>query len=314
MIYEYALEPELVATWTDRREFRYFVERFGLGQGRVVSRYPKRWTRLVWEAFDGTGDLDRKRLEELLARLSERMVRRRDARWDPALAGWLANAERENGRRPFHAILARANPRGHPSVVVGADVDEDSVPRWAVPRGLSVPRKAAAMADAVAPALRCSSIVIFVDPHFGPERPRHRRPFEAFLERILRQRPGHPPNRVEVHTSAVGTGTESFFRGECQARLRRCIPEGMRIVVRRLHQRTGGEMLHNRYILTDLGGVAFGVGLDDGDDGENDDLTLMDRAQYELRWSQYAGDPPAGFGQEETPVEVEGERRLPKDA
>jgi hypothetical protein len=82
-------------------------------------------------------------------------------------------------------------------------------------------------------------------------------------------------------------------------------------VVRRLGQKTGGEKLHNRYILTDLGGVAFGVGLDEGDDGETDDLTLMDRALYELRWSQYDGDPPPGFEQEETPVEVEGTRRLP---
>jgi hypothetical protein len=83
----------------------------------------------------------------------------------------------------------------------------------------------------------------------------------------------------------------------------------MRIVVRRLNQRAGGERLHNRYILTDLGGIAFGVGLDDGGDGETDDLSLMDRAQYELRWSQYAGDPPGEFDQAEAPVELQGTRR-----
>ena len=84
----------------------------------------------------------------------------------------------------------------------------------------------------------------------------------------------------------------------------------MRIVVRRLNQKAGGERLHNRYILTDLGGVAFGIGLDDGNDGETDDLILMDRAQYELRWSQYAGDPPQEFDQAELPVEVDGTRKL----
>jgi hypothetical protein len=126
---------------------------------------------------------------------------------------------------------------------------------------------------------------------------------------MLRHRPGNPPDRVEVHTSAAGTGTEEFFKGECHARLRRCIPDGMRIVVRRLNQRAGGERLHNRYILTDLGGIAFGVGLDDGGDGETDDLSLMDRAQYELRWSQYAGDPPGEFDQAEAPVELQGTRR-----
>jgi hypothetical protein len=310
MIYEYALEPELVATWTDRRDFRYFVERFGLGQGRIVSRYPKRWTRLVWDAFDGAGELDRKRLEELLARLSECMVRRADIHWDPASASWLDNAEREHERRPFHAIVARANPRGHPRVLVGADLDERSEPLWAASRGRSVQREAGAMADAVAPALRSSSVVIFVDPYFGPERSRHRRPFEAFLERMLKDRPGRAPERVEVHTAAEETGTEDFFRGECHARLRRCVPEGMRIVIRRLGQKAGGEKLHNRYVLTELGGIAFGVGLDDGDDGETDDLTLLDREVYELRWSQYNGDPPPGFDQDEASVEVIGTRKL----
>lgn len=69
-------------------------------------------------------------------------------------------------------------------------------------------------------------------------------------------------------------------------------------------------MLHNRYILTDLGGVAFGIGLDDGKKGETDDITLMNRDLYELRWSQYGGDPPSGFEQEGDSIEVEGTRRF----
>ena len=92
-------------------------------------------------------------------------------------------------------------------------------------------------------------------------------------------------------------------------RLRRCVPEGMRVVIRRLTQKPDGERLHNRYILTDLGGVAFGVGLDDGGAGETDDLTLLERAVYELRWGQYGGNPPTEFLQEEEPFEVVGQRK-----
>ena len=40
--------------------------------------------------------------------------------------------------------------------------------------------------------------------------------------------------------------------------------------VRRLKQKQDGEKLHNRYILTDLGGVTFGTGLDEGKKGETD--------------------------------------------
>ena len=110
MIHEYALEPELVATWTDPSDCRYFKESFGLGQGRVVSRYPKRWKRLVWDAFCGNNDLAQKRLEELLVHLSERMVRRSNIQWDANSTSWLENAEREHERYPFHAILAQKQP------------------------------------------------------------------------------------------------------------------------------------------------------------------------------------------------------------
>jgi hypothetical protein len=51
--------------------------------------------------------------------------------------------------------------------------------------------------------------------------------------------------------------------------------------------------LHNRYILTDIGGVSFGVGLDDGIDGETDEVTVLEDMTYQFRWAQFAGPAPA---------------------
>ena len=193
MIYEYALEPDLVATLTDRRDFRYFIDSFGFDRGRIVSRYPKSWQRRVWNAFESTDDFGRKRLDELLRHLSERMVQRHNTHWEPDRTIWLENAEGEHERRPFHAILARTNPRGEADVMTPNQISEGQTQLWTVRRGCPVPRKAVDMANAVAPLLRCSSTVIFVDPHFGPERPRYRRPFEAFLDRMVHRRPGADP-------------------------------------------------------------------------------------------------------------------------
>ena len=105
MIQEYALEPELVASWHDPVLARFFIDQFGYGTGRVVSRYPKKWRKLVWEAFQATfgataGDIRRKRIEELLAQLTMPVVRRPGCIWNAA-RGWLENAEQENARRPF---------------------------------------------------------------------------------------------------------------------------------------------------------------------------------------------------------------------
>jgi hypothetical protein len=303
MIYEYALEPELVATWGNRHDYRYFVERFGIGQPRIVSRYPKRWTRLVWQAFHSDDDLERTRMVELLQRLSERMVHRRGYLWDQERT-WFENARTEHERAPFHAIVARENPGGHPRALVGADLNAIT-PLWAMPRGVAIARRATDMAAAVAAMLRIAEIVVFVDPYFGPDSLRHRRALEAFLRAMTDGRAVDGPVRLEVHTSADEdrTGTRVFFEAECQRRLPGCLPAGVRLTVVRLAERPRGAQLHNRYILTDVGGVLFGVGLDDGDDGETDDLHLLDRAQYEERWRQYVGDELA-FDRPEPPVEI----------
>ena len=310
MIYEYALEPELVATWADRAVGRYFLGKFGLGQPRVVSRYPKRWRRLVWEAFKSDNEVERARMTELLNRLSQTMVQRRDGSWSPG-AAWLQNAEDEDARVPFHAILATTNPRGHAKVLV-PDETVDAAPLWAVPRGCIVPRTATAMAAAVASMLRIADVLVFVDPHFGPENGRHRRSLKQFLRLVLDARPGEAPRRVEVHSSA-DKSTMAFFRGACSQQLPRCIPRGMRVEMVRLRQREGGERLHNRYILTDVGGVTFEGGLDDGNPGETDDIQLLDRAPYEVRWQQYAAEPPA-FDRPEGNVQIEGTAGLPSSS
>ncbi|MDE2999673.1 MAG: hypothetical protein OXU79_11410 [Gemmatimonadota bacterium] len=313
MIYEYALEPELVATWTERKAFRYFMSSFDFGQGRGVSWYPKHWRRLVRQSFDCTGDIAQTRLTELLNRLSEQMVRRRNYDWDSGSGHWLENAEREHERFPFHAIVARKNPQGQEHVLTEGELDSDESDRWTVSNRLVVARKATDMADAVAPLLRCSLRVIFVDPYFRPQDRRYQRAFGAFLDQIAGPRPVEAPERIEIHASTKYECSEEFFYEQCTKKLPSWVPLGMRVFVRRLRQKPGGESLHNRYILTDRGGVIFSAGLDEAKDGESatDDLALMDRYQYDNRWSQYGGDPPAGFEQEREGIELVGTRQLP---
>ena len=43
MIKEFALDPEVLAV--SFRDFSYFIEKFGVAQGRVISRFPKDWKK-----------------------------------------------------------------------------------------------------------------------------------------------------------------------------------------------------------------------------------------------------------------------------
>ena len=115
--------------------------------------------------------------------------------------------------------------------------------------------------------------------------------------------PGDIPSRIEVQTGVKSS--ENFFIQECNQRLPKLIPLGVSIRIVRIKERLGGEKVHQRYILTDLGGVRIDPGIDDGQPEETYDINLMDRNQFDLRWKQYAGDSPA-FDHVGLPVRIYG--------
>jgi hypothetical protein len=117
---------------------------------------------------------------------------------------------------------------------------------------------------------------------------------------------GLVPELIRLHCSAKAE--LAFFEREA-AKMVAWLPSGCVVEFARWRQRQGGEKLHNRYVLTDLGGVALGVGLDAGEVGETDDLFVLPRVQYELRWSQYVLHDGA-FERCDTPASVRGTRTV----
>ena len=302
MISEYALEPEMVAAWCDHLNHRFFIREFGLGSGRLVSRYPKKWAKKVWESFGAGNDMDRKRLEELLARLHETMIKRKDFIWDDA-DPWLKNALLEHGRYPFHAVLARHNPENRPEILGVDELAALPCPGWDTPHGLTVNRQAPDMAAAVKSMLTCCRWVKFVDPYFVKGKIGHKKSLSAFLKVLNSAKPVGPPETIEIHTGGDGATTDylkEFYE--------MIIPIGMQVTLYRWRERPGGQKLHNRYILTDIGGVSFQHGLDTGADGDIDDISLLDLDQHILHCKQYVRDTSA-FDQAAPPLEIIGTRR-----
>lgn len=242
------------------------------------------------------------RITALIAVLTERMARR-DVSYDGNLT-WLDNAEREHARRLFHAILARANPNASDAVISSRDLELNDNLRWNLRRAATPIRTASDLSACLSSMLRASSKIVLVDPHFGPENPRHRRPLEALLRVAMSGRSCTLPI-VEIYTN--DDREPGFFARECTARLARIVPRGLHVRLMQIRERLGGETLHQRYVLTELGGVRIDPGLDDddGDGGQTYDLNLMDRAQYDLRWAQYTNTPSA-FESVAPPVEVVG--------
>ena len=292
MIYEFAIDPNLVATWGNPSDYRFFADKFGLGTARVMSEFPKlkNWRRQILKATSGAEDLELQRITALISLLTDKMISRPDTQYDGTIS-WLENAEFEHTRKKFHAILSTCNPRNHTDVMTGENLGVNSDKRWNLRIEKIVPREASEMSNSIVSMMSNCTIAILIDPHFGPENPRHRRTLTEFLNALMQNRNNLPLIRVEIHTKEKSSA--EFFKKECKANLSKCIPMNIRVKLVRWKQRLGGEKLHNRYILTDIGGVKFTIGLDDGQAGETDEITLLPRETYELRWKQYASNEPA---------------------
>lgn len=285
MIHEFALEPQLLASW---ESFRYLTEKFGVSQGRLISRYPKRWKGQVYEALAACGEIERKRIEVKLQEIDAKLISRFHE-WNDGIE-WLANAEREHLQRPFRAIVARDNPRNDRFVLKGGELDE-GMAEWHVDRSCRVPRDAISLADKLAPLLRCAQEIYFIDMYFDPNRQRSQRTLKEFCARAMARGTAAIPRVVRFLTryDPMYVG----FNEACNKTLPPLIPRGLRVEVNCLEELPDGEGLHNRFLLTDRGGVTLGWGLDEGVASQTDDLSLMDQAHFEERRAQYCSDPGA---------------------
>jgi len=302
MIYEFALDPSLVAEWSDRREFQRYKGRFGIGTARIMARVPKKhWRRLVWEAFDAKHRDDgpdqqrrRKVLTEILVGSLEAGMSERSC-LDHTL--WPDTAEREHAKRPFRALLVAGGtplgPAGLPTLR-DPDFDQDDA-LWSPEDGL-VDRTPDAIVRALAPLLSCAASLRFVDPHFDPTKERWRRSISALLARAVERRESHAQPKVELHTCVTrgraGRGAAGMNKEEKKAKaaelaakfqgLKEWIPAGLPVSVFLWAERETGQEFHDRFLLTDVGGLQFGKGFDfeHEEKGRKETVTLLARKTY----------------------------------
>lgn len=280
MFKEIAIEPAAVAASFE--QFRYIVEKFGVSEGRLIAAFPSKWRRFVYQAAQvnlrGTAELSR--IEARLSRLTDDFFYFKGRPGDGCAQDWLAAAEAEHERVPFDAIIA-AGGEARGAVVPAQELDATH-PSLRPNRQWHIERTAAVMTQCCAPLLRAGSHIKLIDPHLDANNARHRRPLVAFLKCAK------AGARVDVFCGD-GKRAEHLGRGIARA-LEDARPEGVEV---RLYLRPQAT-LHNRYVLTQGGGMFFSTGLDDHDDGENrtDEVGVLEPAIWSVQWERYSGDDP----------------------
>lgn len=202
-----------------------------------------------------------------LTKVKPALIGRGSVQWHPDRS-WLENADREHGRAEFRGIVAREDPAGRLHVIVGDRLREAvPPPLWVTDPEQEVEQTGAKMAAVAGPLFQSASRVAFVDRNFDPGRGRFTAALAAFLNELSKQRRGSFPT-VEYHTGdrtgerppAVPPHTAEEFKRLCESKLAGMIPHGQR--VRLIRWRF--EDLHDRFVLTDRGGLQYGIGLDEG--------------------------------------------------
>lgn len=300
MFYEYAVDPSLLA---DPNASSALTERFGWPKGRLIAEYPSKWLRYAHQAIEGSPALpvQKYRLKRRLELLGRHLVRRAATRWD-ANSAWFIQALAEHERVSFHAIVT-AGRGADAAASISWEADDPDVGLWAVPGGVTS-RSADAIADEVFLLAASASRVLLVDPHFDPCAGRFTATLQAILVRL-----GRPPVRgpvpiVELHTS-LGNARQlgeldaegrrklcNTYLGNCSHRLPLVVPADVKLSVTVWAAREGGQGYHNRYVLTEHGGIALGTGLDAGRAGanESDDLHRLTKEQHERHWANLTTD------------------------
>jgi hypothetical protein len=291
MLHEFALDPEVISDWNT---FRYFIDSFGVSHGRLISQFPKRWKRLVYDAVakNKPTEIERKRIEERLNNIDDRLLKQ--SRIYDGEQNWINNAVTQHQTEPFHAIITTERRNEMESILIGNEIDENHQ-LWNVKTQKPIPRTANEMARAVSSLLKIAKEIIFIDPHFYPEAQRFRRPLERFIQEALHE--NHNVESIEYHIklkvnfdSEVEKANFSYnFNSECQNKIAPLIPKDFSVKFIRWKERLGGKDFHARYILTDRGGVWIENGLDDDSDegGKITPVVLMDSDWYSEVWNDF---------------------------
>lgn len=290
MFYEYAIDPEILS---DLSNVRTFFESFRNRPARLIADLPKKWIQEAFFAInqipqEECGPVMRKTLKENLKKLSENNLCNNRTSGDRKREQvWLDYALEEHQKYPFSAILS-SDIDAEETVYSISNLFYNIPAYWNSPTQLHVKRNADEMITAIMPLLRVSKIVLLVDPHFSftlPSWDRYRAILQKLIELSGEFNYGKGISSIDIHTSDRKGGLQA----QLNQKIKPFLPTGITI---RCFQWPESQM-HDRFILTDVGGVSFGHGLDEHTDNNLDEVlvSVLEYQAFKKEKSKLNGTP-----------------------
>jgi len=279
MIKEYAVDPKIFENWTNTR---FILDYFGFSKGRVISKFPRKWLKFVHNSCkEDLKDVARKEMIERLARLKKEALIKFDREYHGELS-WNQNVLNQHKERAFAAILVKDNIEKNEYCIPIDKLDEEH-DKFRIERSCECLRDAEIIADHIAPILEFSSKIVIIDPYMGLVGKAHVSVLKAIFSRL--ENVYYKFNREVHYFCNDEIESEELFVGHLDNYIKEYIPSQTTVNFYRLLK----ETMHNRFILTELGGLSFGYGLveDENSNKKFDDIFILDQKHYSKKWKDY---------------------------
>ena len=288
MHHEYAVEPAAVGSSWDA--FRYIFEKFGFQKGRLISRFPRTWARLVIETAEQSevGPLARARIVEKLNQKRRTAFVRTGRDYDPTLGNWVENAAASHAISPFHGIIAQQGAQLGGAAISVADLDDDH-PLMVVPTSCDIPRTPKNIADVCFLLLYAAREINLVDPYFNfvGVSQNYRGPLEQMMHAL--QVAGKTNVHIRIHYRArYAPSSQADILNNPGHWVNVTIPTGYELHLYAWEQRQDGERLHDRFLLCDCGGMTVGTGFSASVVQEKATFALLDDVHAQELRSKFA--------------------------
>jgi hypothetical protein len=272
MFYEYAVDPAILSNITN---VQAFFESFKNRPYRLISDAPKKWIQHAFLEInllphDQCPPVMRKTLKENLKKLSQNSLcsNRSVDNWS-RVKPWLDFAVIEHEKHPFSAILGTESASKSVPFYSFSKLFVEAPPSWEDSGQQHIKREATIIVDKLLPLLKVSKQLLLVDPHFSLILPNWDRYKPLLKELILRANEfnfGKGIFKIEIHTSDIRSGLQQ----QLEAKVKPWLPEGMIVSCSQWPE----KLMHDRFFLTDVGGVFFGHGIDEYADERLEDVLV----------------------------------------
>lgn len=277
MIKIYAFEPEAICNPV----LSASLEQFGFEHGRLIGRVPKDWRAKIYKVWDQAGR-DNKALTQRLERLAKKRAVCGIALDGSAPGQWLDRVLKCDPKDIQGIIVSQKSNNISDYRIISEDDLHDDNEVWHADGSQLCARTSAAMADAASTLLRLSTKIKFIDAHFAGEA-RHLDFIEASLKRRLITQT-QSALEIEIHFLFPCEAKVDRYSEERKANAKRvfqyilqskkdCLSKlirlGESITLYQWQQHKTGQRFHERYLVTDLGGLEYGGGTDVGPSSES---------------------------------------------